>query len=45
VYIATFAPIAWCGQAYCEQLAIASGDRVKFGNQRGEIVVHAKVFD
>src|ERR1035437_2476139 len=31
--------------ADCEQLRIASGDRVKIGNQRGEIVVHAKAFD
>jgi len=29
----------------CEKLGIASGDRVKIGNQRGEIVVHAKAFD
>ena len=29
----------------CERLAIANGDRVKIGNARGEIVVHAKPFD
>jgi len=29
----------------CATLGIASGDRVKIGNQRGEIVVYAKAFD
>ena len=38
-------PTALIHPADCEQLGIASGDRVKIGNQRGEIVVHAKAFD
>ena len=29
----------------CAQLEIANGERVKIGNPRGEIVVHAKAFD
>ena len=31
--------------ADCEQIGIASGDRVRIGNARGAIVVHAKAFD
>ena len=38
-------PTALIHPADCEELGIASGDRVKIGNQRGEIVVHAKAFD
>jgi anaerobic selenocysteine-containing dehydrogenase len=38
-------PTALIHPADCEQLGIASGDRVKLGNRRGEIVVHAKAFD
>ena len=29
----------------CGRLGVASGDRVRLGNQRGEVIVHAKTFD
>ncbi|HEY5598049.1 MAG TPA: molybdopterin oxidoreductase family protein, partial [Kiloniellales bacterium] len=29
----------------CERLGIADGDRVRLGNRRGTVVVHARVFD
>ena len=38
-------PTALIHPADCEQFGIASGDRVTIGNQRGEIIVHAKAFD
>jgi anaerobic selenocysteine-containing dehydrogenase len=27
----------------CKALAIASGDRVQLGNERGQVIVHAKI--
>ncbi len=38
-------PTALLHPADCEQLGVASGDRIRIGNQRGEIIVHAKAFD
>jgi anaerobic selenocysteine-containing dehydrogenase len=38
-------PTALLHPVDCERLAIAEGDRVRLGNRRGSVVVHAKPFD
>ena len=38
-------PTAFINPADCRDLGLTDGDRVRIGNRRGDVVVHAKSFD